>query len=434
MLGARRFPDRRFVLDWDMTTQLVLDGDTLVGLPERGLRYRRHTDSATSQLTRNQQRFLEESDYYDRMLPIARARGWDRCVRLCQHRRILKLNVTLTSLISAVPAAGGGRPPGLPAAAGNGPRRRKLMVERPIAVTADHADNGKKRALITGITGQDGAYLAEFLLEEGLRGARRQAARLDVQHRPRRPPARGAEPAQPAVLPPPRRPHRLVQPDAHPAEGRTRRGLQPWCAKSRGGQLRGAGVHGQLRCPGRHAVAGGDPHPGPARDDPVLPGVDVRAVRAGARDAPARDHAVLPAQPLRRGEAVRLLDHRQLPGGVRPVRLQRHPVQPRVADPRGDLRHPEDHPRPGPHQAGPAGLPVPRQPECPARLGSRPRLRRGPVADVAAAAGRGLRHRHRRAAQRARVRRGGRPAAGDAHRLARPGRRRGRHATPTRRR
>ena len=33
---SRRFPDRRFVLDWDMTTQLVLDGDTLVGLPQRG--------------------------------------------------------------------------------------------------------------------------------------------------------------------------------------------------------------------------------------------------------------------------------------------------------------------------------------------------------------------------------------------------------------
>jgi glycosyltransferase involved in cell wall biosynthesis len=100
VLGGRRFPDRRFVPDWDMTTQLVLDGDTLVGLPQRSLRYRRHTDSTTSQLTRNRQRFLEESDYYDRMLPVARERGWDRCVRLCQQRRILKLNVALTSLIS----------------------------------------------------------------------------------------------------------------------------------------------------------------------------------------------------------------------------------------------------------------------------------------------------------------------------------------------
>ena len=100
VLGARRFSDRRFVLDWDMTTQLVLDGETLVGLPDRSFRYRRHTGSATSELTRNQERFLEESDYYDRMLPIARARGWDRCVRLCRKRTILRLNVTLNSLMS----------------------------------------------------------------------------------------------------------------------------------------------------------------------------------------------------------------------------------------------------------------------------------------------------------------------------------------------
>jgi glycosyltransferase involved in cell wall biosynthesis len=99
-LGARRFSDRRFVLDWDMTTQLVLDGETLIGLPDRSFRYRRHTGSATSELTRNQKRFLEESDYYDRMLPIARARGWDRCERLCRKRTILRLNVTLNSLMS----------------------------------------------------------------------------------------------------------------------------------------------------------------------------------------------------------------------------------------------------------------------------------------------------------------------------------------------
>ena len=45
-------------------------------------------------------------------------------------------------------------------------------------------------------------------------------------------------------------------------------------------------------------------------------------------------------------------------------------------DARRDLRHPQDHPRAGPHQARPAGLPVPRQPRRQARLGPRPRLRR----------------------------------------------------------
>ena len=34
-----------------------------------------------------------------------------------------------------------------------------------------------KVALITGVTGQDGAYLAELLLGQGLRGPRRQAPR-----------------------------------------------------------------------------------------------------------------------------------------------------------------------------------------------------------------------------------------------------------------
>jgi GDPmannose 4,6-dehydratase len=57
-------------------------------------------------------------------------------------------------------------------------------------------------------------------------------------------------------------------------------------------------------------------------------------------------------------------------------------------DPRRDLRHAQDHPRPGAHQARPAGLPVPRQPRCQARLGPCPRLRRDAVADAAAGASR----------------------------------------------
>ena len=44
-----------------------------------------------------------------------------------------------------------------------------------------------KRALITGITGQDGSYLAELLLVKGLRGARAHPSLVDVQHRAHRP-------------------------------------------------------------------------------------------------------------------------------------------------------------------------------------------------------------------------------------------------------
>jgi GDPmannose 4,6-dehydratase len=40
-----------------------------------------------------------------------------------------------------------------------------------------------KRALITGITGQDGSYLAEFLLEKGyeVHGIKRRASSLNTQ-------------------------------------------------------------------------------------------------------------------------------------------------------------------------------------------------------------------------------------------------------------
>ena len=45
--------------------------------------------------------------------------------------------------------------------------------------------NTKKKALITGITGQDGSYLAEFLLEKGyeVHGLVRRAAIEDPAHR-----------------------------------------------------------------------------------------------------------------------------------------------------------------------------------------------------------------------------------------------------------
>ena len=40
-----------------------------------------------------------------------------------------------------------------------------------------------KRALITGVTGQDGSYLAEFLLEKGyeVHGIKRRASSLNTQ-------------------------------------------------------------------------------------------------------------------------------------------------------------------------------------------------------------------------------------------------------------
>ena len=45
------------------------------------------------------------------------------------------------------------------------------------------ANLNKKKALITGITGQDGSYLAEFLLKKGyeVHGIKRRASSLNTQ-------------------------------------------------------------------------------------------------------------------------------------------------------------------------------------------------------------------------------------------------------------
>jgi hypothetical protein len=129
----------------------------------------------------------------------------------------------------------------------------------------------------------------------------------------------------------------------------------------------------------------------------VLPGWVFRDVRRHAAAA-GRDDGVPPAQPVRRGEGGGALLHRQLPRGLRHVRVQRHPVQPRVAPPRRELRHQEDHARHRPHQGGPAAEALSGQPESIPRLGIRGGLCRRDVDDAAARPPGRLRARHRRLA------------------------------------
>jgi glycosyltransferase involved in cell wall biosynthesis len=94
VLGARRFDgSTKFVLDWDLTTKLLLDGDVLVAVPERCYRYRKHAGSTSNELTRNSARYREESEFYDRMATVTRARGWTRCAEIAEAKRLLKLNL-----------------------------------------------------------------------------------------------------------------------------------------------------------------------------------------------------------------------------------------------------------------------------------------------------------------------------------------------------
>ncbi len=102
-LGGERFHEAlKFVLDIQLTTDLLFRGEQIVGLPDMCYRYRRHDNNATSQYTQTLLRFHEESDFYDRILPRVRERGWQRCVRLATGKRIIKLNLSFRFLTSCV--------------------------------------------------------------------------------------------------------------------------------------------------------------------------------------------------------------------------------------------------------------------------------------------------------------------------------------------
>ena len=180
----------------------------------------------------------------------------------------------------------------------------------------------------------------------------------------------------------------------HPRRAPPDRGLQPRGAELRDDELHAAGAHRRRDRARRGAHARGDP---PRRSrHPLLPGELVGDVRQGAGGAADRAHAVLSALAVRRGEGVRALDHGQLPRELRPVRGERHPLQPRLAAPRPRVRRAQGEPRRRAHQARARHRAAARQPRRAPRLGLRGRLRGVHVADAAARRARRLRGRERR--------------------------------------
>ena len=187
-----------------------------------------------------------------------------------------------------------------------------------------------KKALITGITGQDGSYLAEFLLERGLRRPRRHPPllrRLPRAHRPS-----GGSPALPPAL---RRSERLHE---HPLRRQHR-------AARRDLTTSPPRAYVQVSFDVPEFTADVDAT-GVLR---VLEAVRLSSLKDTCRiyqastselygkvegGSPEREHTVPPLQPLRRRQAVRLLDREGVPRGVQYVLLLGYPVQPRVRAPR----------------------------------------------------------------------------------------------------
>ncbi len=209
-----------------------------------------------------------------------------------------------------------------------------------------------KRALITGITGQDGSYLAELLLDKGyeVHGIIRRASTFNT--------------------------HRLDHLYVDPHEPDARLFLH-YGDLTDGTRLVTLLTKVQ---PDEVYHLAAQTHVRVSFDEPEYTGLTtglgttrlLEAIRAtglatrfyqasssemfGATPPPQDESdAVSPAVAVRRGEGLRLLDGTQLPRGLRAVCLQRDPVQPRVTPTRRDVRHPQDHPRGSRDRRRPAG-------------------------------------------------------------------------------
>lgn len=82
----------KMVLDLDVTTRLLLNGDQFVGLTKRIYRYRRHSSSLTAQYTRDALRFKEEHALYSRIAVRAQDSGFHKSARAGQQQVILRIH------------------------------------------------------------------------------------------------------------------------------------------------------------------------------------------------------------------------------------------------------------------------------------------------------------------------------------------------------
>ena len=251
-----------------------------------------------------------------------------------------------------------------------------------------------KVALITGITGQDGAYLAEFLLKKGyaVHGVKRRASsfntdRIDHLYQ---------DPHESNVR------LKLHYGDLTDSTNLIRiiQEIQPDEIYNLAAQSH---VAVSFETPeytansdavGTSARLGSNPNFGAREKNAILPSLNIRDVRKSAGDSAKGNHAVLPPLALRRRKGLCILDYRELSRGLRHVCLQRHPVQPRIANARRNLRIAENHPRIDESQSWPAGKAASWKSRFAARLGSCPGLRQGSMADAAAGCRGGFCHRN----------------------------------------
>lgn len=187
-----------------------------------------------------------------------------------------------------------------------------------------------KKALISGITGQDGSFLAEFLLQKGyeVHGILRRSSSFNtgrIEHLYFDEWVRDMKQKRTINL------HygdmtdsssliRIIQ-QVQPDEIYNLAASEP-----RKGLVRCTRIYRRNRCYRYAAHARSCTHSRSGKENQDISGIYLGTVRQGAGSAAEGDYPFLPAQSLRRSQAIRFLDYKELPRKLRYVCRKRHPL------------------------------------------------------------------------------------------------------------
>ena len=86
-------PNWTMAVDLDLISRLLLQGQTIVGVPDFVYRYRRHRNNLTSQLTDTTARFVEEIAFYKQVSVECKEKGFEKSALVASRLTMVRLHI-----------------------------------------------------------------------------------------------------------------------------------------------------------------------------------------------------------------------------------------------------------------------------------------------------------------------------------------------------
>ena len=87
-------PQWNMAVDLELISRLLLNGQTVVGVPDSVYRYRRHHNNLTSQLTDTTARFVEEIRFYKQVAAKCEQKGFAKSAATASEMTMIRLHIS----------------------------------------------------------------------------------------------------------------------------------------------------------------------------------------------------------------------------------------------------------------------------------------------------------------------------------------------------